>query len=234
MSPGAAGSAKFRLPAGIYAITSQTHSLGRSNLDVAAEILRSGVKILQYREKSKVFREMYEECLVLRRMTRESGALLIVNDYPELALAVEADGVHIGQDDLPLQVVRQLVGSRLIVGVSTHSPEQACAAVEAGADYIGVGPIYPTRTKENVCASVGLQYLDYIVAHAEIPFVAIGGIKEHNLGEVLSHGASTVALVTEIVGSPDIEGKIAKLNQIIEVKDEKASDIVGVLTGGEE
>ncbi|KLU60017.1 thiamine-phosphate synthase [Peptococcaceae bacterium CEB3] len=210
-SPGA----RPRLPAGIYALTSAAHSLGRSNPEVAAEILRAGVKVLQYREKSKAFKEMHEECLVLRRLTRESGALLIVNDYPELALAAEADGVHIGQDDLPLPVVRKLVGPRLLLGVSTHSPEQARAAVAAGADYIGVGPIFATRTKENVCAPVGLEYLKYVVGSLRIPFVAIGGIKEHNLRDVMACGASTVALVTEIVGSPKIGEKVEKLQRIM-------------------
>ena len=206
------------LPAGIYALTSELHSLGRSNLEVAAEILASGVPILQYREKDKKVRAMYEECLVLRAMTHQYGAMFIINDHLDLALAVGADGVHIGQDDLPLSKVRELVGHNLIIGVSTHSPAQALAAVNGGADYIGVGPLFATHTKIDVCDPVGLDYLDYVVKNLEIPFVAIGGIKEHNLAAVVKAGARTVALVTEIVGNPEITGKIKRLQRIIETQ----------------
>ena len=205
------------LPAGIYALTSELHSLGRNNLEVAGEILAAGVPILQYREKGKKVRVMYEECLVLRAMTQQVGALFIINDHLDLALAVSADGVHIGQDDLPLSKVRELVGPDLLIGVSTHSPAQAQAAVKDGADYIGVGPLFATHTKIDVCDPVGVEYLDYVVKNLKIPFVAIGGIKEHNLAEVVKAGARTVALVTEIVGSPDILGKIKRLRRIMEI-----------------
>lgn len=182
---------------------------------VAEEILQAGVKTLQYREKNKKQKQMYEECLVLRELTRNYGALFIVNDSIEIAIAVGADGVHIGQDDLPIQVVRDLVGPSMIIGVSTHSPEQAQAAISGGADYIGVGPLYATRTKTDVCDPVGIDYLRYIIANTKIPFVAIGGIKEHNLPEVVRAGAKTIALVTEIVGSPDIGKKIKELHKVI-------------------
>lgn len=203
------------LPPGLYALTSEQHSLGRSNLEVARQILESGVKILQYREKEKTREQMHRECLELRRMTQAAGALFIVNDHPDLALAVGADGVHIGQEDLPLPVVRKLVGPDLMIGVSTHSPEQAQAAAADGADYIGVGPLFLTHTKADVCAPVGLEYLRYVVQNIKIPFVAIGGIKEHNLAQVVRAGAKTVALVTEIVGSSDIVGKIKSLQDIM-------------------
>jgi len=206
------------LPAGIYALTSELHSQGRSNIEVASEILASGVPILQYREKAKKVREMYEECLVLRAMTQQYGALFIVNDHLDLALAVGADGVHIGQDDLPLLKVRDLVGPDFLIGVSTHSRAQALEAVSGGADYIGVGPLFETNTKIDVCNPVGLDYLNYVVKNLNIPFVAIGGIKEHNLAEVIKVGARTVALVTEIVGNPDIAGKIKRLQSIMETQ----------------
>ncbi len=213
--PEEAKAARKTLPSGLYALTAERHSLGRSNLEVAKEILEAGVKILQYREKEKTQHQMYRECLELRRLTDAAGAVFIVNDHVELALAIAADGVHIGQDDLPLSVVRELVGSELMIGISTHSPEQALAAVAEGADYIGVGPLYQTYTKTDVCAPVGLDYLRYVVQNIEIPFVAIGGIKEYNLAEVVRTGARTVALVTEIVGSPDITGKIRSLQEIM-------------------
>ena len=185
---------------GLYGITAERLSNGRDNLDVVRDMLDAGVKILQYREKDMPMLRQYQQCVELRRMTAEAGALLIIDDYVDLALAVGADGVHIGQDDLPIEQVRKIAGEDMLIGLSTHSPEQARDAVARGADYIGVGPLFETRTKDNVCAPVGLSYLDYVVENIRLPFVAIGGIKEHNLGTVLEHGASCVAIVTGIVG----------------------------------
>ena len=200
---------------GIYGLTAEKFSLGRSNPDVVRAMLDAGVRIIQYREKTKKMGAKYEECLQLRAMTREAGAAFIVNDDIDLALLVDADGVHVGQEDLPVAAVRSLVGEGRAIGLSTHSPEQARAAVAAGADYIGVGPIYATQTKDDVCAPVGLAYLDYVVREIDLPFVAIGGIKESNLAEVAAHGARCPALVTEIVGAPDIRGKVSALNCIL-------------------
>lgn len=200
-------------PHGIYGITAEKFSNGRSNLEVAREMIRGGIKILQYREKRpyKSRGQMLEECRALRALTREAGVLFIINDYPDIALLVDADGVHVGQDDFPVSEVRRLIGEDKLIGLSTHGPEQAEAALEAGADYIGVGPIYSTQTKEDVCAPVGLGYLDHVVKHSPLPFVAIGGIKEHNMGEVLAHGAKTICLVTEIVGAEDISATVNRL-----------------------
>ena len=204
---------KHGFPAGVYGITAEKFSAGRTNVEVARQMLDGGVRLLQYREKRprKSFAEMLEECREIRRLTREAGAVFIVNDYPDLALLVDADGVHVGQDDFPVAEVRRLIGPDKLIGLSTHSPEQAAAAEAAGADYIGVGPIYSTKTKEDVCAPVGLGYLEHVVRTCRLPFVAIGGIKEHNLAEVLSRGAKTVCLVTEIVGAADIVATARRL-----------------------
>lgn len=200
---------------GLYGLTAEKFSLGRPNSEVVRAMLDAGVRIIQYREKTKKMGAKFEECLALRAMTREYGAAFIVNDDIDLALLVDADGVHVGQEDLPVAAVRSLVGADRAIGLSTHSPEQARAAVIAGADYIGVGPIFATRTKDDVCAPVGLSYLDYVVCEIGLPFVAIGGIKEHNLAEVAGHGARCAALVTEIVGVRDIAGKVEALRRIL-------------------
>lgn len=192
----------------IYCILGEEYSLGRSNLQVARELLESGVKIIQYREKDKKPLYKYRECLEIREMTREYGCAFIVNDDIDIALLVGADGVHIGQEDLPIHQVRKLVGDSIVIGCSTHSPDQADAAVRDGADYIGVGPIYATSTKKDVCDPVGLEYLRYISENVDIPFVAIGGIKEHNVASVIESGASCVCLVTDIIGAEDIPGKL--------------------------
>ena len=197
----------------LYALTDDELSLGRPVLDVAKALLDSGIKILQYREKNKKAGQMLADCLALRRMTREAGTCFIVNDHVDIALLCEADGVHVGQEDLPVEAVRRLVGHEMIIGLSTHSPEQARAAIAAGADYIGVGPIYPTQTKKDVCAAVTLDYLDWVVANMAIPFVAIGGIKRHNIHDVTAHGARCCALVSELVGAPDIAARVAEVRQ---------------------
>lgn len=202
------------ITADIYGITAEEYSLGRSNIEVVGQMIKSGIKIIQYREKEKKMRQKYEECLLLRKMTRDAGVTLIINDDVDLALLVEADGVHLGQDDLPPERVRELTGGKMLIGLSTHSPAQAEAAVRARVDYIGVGPIYATKTKKDVCAPVGLAYLDYVVRHIKLPFVAIGGIKEHNIAEVYRRGARCVALVTEIVGAADIAAKVRTLRAV--------------------
>lgn len=204
------------LPAGIYGITAEEYSLDRKNTDVVREMVRGGVKIVQYREKGdKSSRKKYEECLEIRRITNGEGIVFIVNDFIDIALAVDADGIHIGQEDLPLEAVRKIAGEK-IIGISTHSREQALAAVEAGADYIGVGPIYSTFTKIHEGGPVGLEYLDFAVKNIPVPLVAIGGIKENNLEEVLKAGAKTAALVTEITGAPDIRKKVESLVRLFE------------------
>jgi thiamine-phosphate pyrophosphorylase len=200
------------LPPGIYGITAEKFSRGRNNLTVVQEMIAGGVAVVQYREKhgSKSFREMLAECKAIRQLTQDSGVLFIVNDYVELAVLAEADGVHVGQDDLPVAAVRQQVGAK-IIGLSTHSPDQARAALAAGADYIGAGPLFATQTKDDVCAPVGLDYLDYVLKNIPLPAVAIGGIKLNNIDQVIEKGARTVCLVTEIVGADDIAGMVRHL-----------------------
>ncbi|OEH86203.1 thiamine-phosphate diphosphorylase [Desulfuribacillus stibiiarsenatis] len=200
----------------IYCITSEEHSQGRSNISVVQEMIDSGIRIIQYREKDKKALYKYQECVAIREMTKAAGVTFIINDDIDLAIAIGADGVHIGQEDLPLPIVRQLVGSDMFIGLSTHAPEQAIQALELGADYIGVGPIYKTFTKKDVCEPVGLEYLDFVVKHIDIPFVAIGGIKEHNIQQVKERGANCFCLVTEIVGAANISHTIQQIRKRIQ------------------
>ncbi|TKB12349.1 thiamine phosphate synthase [Desulforhopalus sp. IMCC35007] len=210
-------SPKRPLQEGIYGITAECFSKGRSNLQVVEEMIRGGVTTVQYREKKhkKHVGEMLVECQQIRELTRKHGVTFIINDHVDLALLVDADGVHVGQEDLPVAAVRQLIGDDKIIGLSTHSPEQARQAVTAGADYIGVGPIFTTNTKEDVCDAVGLEYLEYVAAQSPLPFVAIGGIKEHNMEDVVDRGAKTICLVTEIVASDDIYSTVMKLRSYL-------------------
>lgn len=148
-------------------------------------------------------------------MTRRYDVPFIVNDYIDIALEVDADGIHLGQGDTPLPVARELVGGK-IIGISTHAIEEALLAEQQGADYIGVGPVYPTATKAGA-APVTLSYVREVAEKIRIPFVAIGGIKLHNADEVIAAGATRICAVTEIVGNPDVRGTceafIRKLEQ---------------------
>lgn len=211
-----------QLPAGIYGILGEKFSLGRSNVEVARQMVEAGVSVLQYREKLKYknIKAIYEECLTIREITRDAGVPFIVNDYADIALMVEADGIHQGQDDIPIKALRKIAPD-MILGCSTHSPEQAQQAIADGADYIGVGPIFTTQTKEDVCAAVGLGYLEYAAKNHDIPFVAIGGIKRNNLQQVLQRGAKTVCLVTEIIGAKDIKKRIQEIQEIFNSGEEK-------------
>jgi len=205
------------LPTGIYGITAENFSQGRSNIEVIQAMIAGGVKIIQYREKrlDKSHRQMLSECRRIRDLTRVAGVLFIVNDYVDIALLADADGVHVGQDDLPVADVRRLVGPDKLIGLSTHSIDQAKKAEAEGADYIGVGPIYSTQTKVDVCAPVGLNYLDEAVRNTKLPVAAIGGIKRHNIAEVARHGAKTICLLTEIVGAQDIAKMVGELRMMM-------------------
>jgi len=204
------------LAGGIYAILSEEHSAGRSNIEVAGLLLQAGVRVIQYREKEKKARAMLEECRTLRDMTGRANATFIINDHVDVALLCHADGVHVGQEDLPVANVRELLGPDKIIGLSTHGPDQARAARASGVvDYIGVGPIFSTTTKKDVCDPVGFEYLDYVVKNVDLPFVAIGGIKEHNLAHVRERGARMVCMVTEIVGAEDILAKTQTLLHVM-------------------
>lgn len=203
------------LDADLYAITDDSLSLNRPVIEVVKQLLDAGIRIIQYREKNKSSNSMLKDCIKIKKLIEEANACFIVNDYVDIAVLCNADGVHLGQDDLPIDKVRELIGKEKIIGVSTHSPQQAQKAIEMGADYIGVGPLYPTKTKKNVCEPVTISYLDWVVSHIATPFVAIGGIKQHNIQEVIRHGAKCCALVSEILSAPNIALRVQELRQAI-------------------
>lgn len=192
-----------------YTITDQKSSLGRSDMEVAKALIQGGATVLQYRAKHITAREQLATAIKLRALTESRGVCFIVNDRVDLAVACGADGVHLGQDDLPVSAARLMVGSDLLVGVSTHSLEQARRAEGEGADYIGFGPIYSTQTKENNVPPVGVDLLREVVSRVKIPVVAIGGIKEKHLPELAACGAVNIAVVTALTAAENVE-KAAK------------------------
>ena len=197
----------------VYALTDSRLALGRSVEEQARALLSAGVKILQYREKHAHAGVMLEECRLLRRLTLEAGACFIVNDHVDIAMLVDADGVHVGQDDLPVPEVRRLLGPDKIIGLSTHSPEQARAAVAAGADYIGAGAVFGTTTKQDA-KSLSLETLREICRAVSIPVVAIGGVNADNLPRLAGTGAAGAAVVSALFAQPDPEEAARRLRHL--------------------
>jgi len=204
---------KKEIPLGLYGITAENFANGRSNIECVKEMIKGGIKIIQYREKYKTIKDKTKEAKEIAKICKDNGVVFIVNDHVDIALLVEADGVHVGQDDMDIKDIRKIVGNDMIVGISTHCEEDAKRAMREGADYVGVGPIFKTTTKDT--KPVGLEYLEFAVKNIDIPFVAIGGIKEHNLDQIVKRGAKRVALVSEIVGAKDIKEKIERLNALL-------------------
>ncbi|MDD7262603.1 MAG: thiamine phosphate synthase [Fusobacterium mortiferum] len=203
---------RIEIPKGIYGITGDNFSNGRSNYFCVEEMIKGGIKIVQYRAKTKDTREKVKEAREIRELCRKNGVIFIVNDNVDIALLVDADGVHIGQEDMHPDDVRKLIGDNKIIGLSTHSEKQGMEAYKnPNVDYIGVGPIFPTTTKDTT--PVGLGYLEYAVKNLDLPFVAIGGIKAQNIDAIIAKGAQRVCLVSEIVGADSISDMARNLQE---------------------
>ncbi|MEW6247699.1 MAG: thiamine phosphate synthase [Nitrospirota bacterium] len=189
---------------GLYLILDPAVRPDRSLVEVLQEAAEHGVRLFQYRDKSSPMREAYERALALRRAASDAGSLLIVNDRCDLALAVDADGVHLGQEDLPLPHARSLLGPGKIIGISTHRPEQVKEADEGGADYVGFGPIFPTGTKPDHDPVVGLDGLRAIRPLTDLPVFAIGGITIESVDSIVGTGADGVSVISAVLAAPDI------------------------------
>lgn len=205
---------RIDIPKGLYGITGDNFANGKSNYQCVEEMIKGGIKIIQYRDKKKSSKEKVEEVKAIRELCRKNNVLFIVNDDVAIAMLVDADGVHVGQDDMKPDDVRKLIGVDKIIGLSTHSEEQGIAAYNnENVDYIGVGPIFPTTTKDT--APVGLEYLEFAVKNLHLPFIAIGGIKDYNIDEIINRGAQRICLVSDILGAENICKKIISLNNKI-------------------
>ncbi len=196
---------------GICFVTDQRNK-SESASNITSMVLQSGITCVQYREKERTRRAIYEEALELRTLTNRYNSTLIINDYADIARAVDADGVHLGQDDLSLDKARSIMKDR-IVGISTHNLAQAKEAEAGGADYIGFGPVFHTTTKD-AGKPVGVQNLKVIKQSVTIPVIAIGGINPDNLKSVIDAGADAVAVATAIVEG-DINENVKKFINIL-------------------
>jgi thiamine-phosphate pyrophosphorylase len=187
----------------LYLITDREQALGRNLEYVVEEALRGGVRVVQLREKTLSSKELYERAYELRKLTSRYGAKLIINDRVDVALAVEADGVHIGVQSIPIYKVRRLLGESRLIGVSCHNQVQAITAQEMGADFITFGPVYYTPSKSAYGDPVGLEKLGQVCDLLEIPVFALGGVKLDNCREVIECGAHGVALISGVVSATD-------------------------------
>lgn len=199
--------------AGIYFVTSQSLSKGRSTIDIVRAALKGGIKLVQLREKDLSDDETRELAMEIRTLTTNADALLIINDRPDIAMAVNADGVHLGQTDESVDTVRNMAPD-LIIGASTHTVDEAINAENLGASYINIGPIFPTGTKEWNKDFLGIESISRISSNINIPFTVMGGIKAEHIPTLMKAGASAIALVTAISAADDPEEAARELIEI--------------------
>lgn len=199
----------------IYLVTDDGCLQGRALLDCVREALEGGVTLVQYRAKTASSAEMYAEALQLKALCDSFNVPLIINDRLDIAMAVGAAGVHLGQDDLPCAAARKILGEDYIIGVSAHNPAEAKAALQSGADYLGCGAVFGTATKADV-KKLGTEGLEAICKAKGLPVVGIGGVTADNYREVRAAGADGAAIVSGILAQPDISATvraIAKVSQ---------------------
>ncbi len=199
----------------LYLITDRNACAGRPLVAIVEEALKGGVRAIQLREKDLAGRELYELACAMREVTSRYGARLFINDRADIALAVKADGVHLGERSLAPPCVRQVVGRELLIGVSCHSPAGAMAAQDGGADFITYGPVFPTPSKAAYGPPLGIASLEGVARKLRIPAFGLGGIKENNAREVLRAGAHGIAMISAIIAAPDPQEEARRLLALI-------------------
>ena len=199
--------------ADLYVVITEAFCAGRPSLSVLEQVLAAGVSLVQLREKDLEGRNLYELAVAYRWRTAAARALLIIDDRLDIALAAGADGVHLGQADLPVAAARR-VAPELIVGASSHSLEEALAAEEAGAGYVNIGPIFPTATKPDA-VFLGLDAISHIAPRLRIPWSTMGGINQSNIAQVVARGARHPAVMSAVTAAPDIGAAARALREAI-------------------
>jgi thiamine-phosphate pyrophosphorylase len=215
--------------AGVYLVTEEALSDGRTSVDVAAAALAAGIRVVQVREKLETARRSLEIAAALRGATREHRALLLVNDRLDLALAVDADGVHLGQDDMPVATARAILGPDALIGLSITDPAQLEALDVRDADYLGVGAVFPTGSKADA-RYTGLELLAAARAAVDVPIVAIGGITLANAAAAVLAGADVVAVISAIATAPDPGLAARRLLEAVTVAGRARPRVAGVTT----
>lgn len=189
----------------LYVITESSVSRGRSTVEVVEQAVAGGASAIQLREKELSVSELLEVGRIVREITREAGVPFIINDRVDIALALDADGVHLGARDFPVGEARRLLGNGKIIGATAHNIEEVRKIVGEGVDYIGFGPIFGTTTKKDALPPRGLDMLKRVRSETHLPLVAIGGINHANARSVIVAGADAVAVISAVVSAPDIK-----------------------------
>jgi thiamine-phosphate pyrophosphorylase len=205
--------ARFR-SADLYVVITEAFCAGRPATEILAKALEAGVRIVQLREKSMDDRSFYDLAVKFRELTSSKNALLLIDDRIDIALATGADGVHLGQDDLPVEAARSLA-PEMVIGCSTHSVTEAVAGEKEGASYVNIGPIFATQTKSGTVGALGPEIIDAVRPNLAIPWTVMGGIKECNIAQVLERGAKHVAVVTAVTAADDVRAACASLREKI-------------------
>jgi thiamine-phosphate pyrophosphorylase len=196
---------------GLYAIVDTTYVKPVDVEKTAGALIRGGARVIQLRAKDSSAADVITAAAAIRALTLKNGVAFIINDRIDIAILSGADGVHLGQDDIPLEDCRRLLGSSAIVGISTHDLDEARKAASGGADYISFGPVFATVTKKDAAPPRGIEGLRELVREVTLPIVAIGGITEENVEEVLSAGADSVAIISDILTAHDISERTASI-----------------------
>ena len=196
------------LPGPLYPITHCPNSQGWDHVNFSHCLIRCGIRFFQVRDKTLPDGRLYRQLLKIRLLCREAGACFVVNDRVDLALAAVADGVHLGQDDLPPAAARRLLGEEAVIGLSTHNWDQFRRGLEEPVDYLALGPIFPTGTKEDAAPVLGLELLRKASGNTDLPLVAIGGISVEEAPRVWQSGARSVAVISDVAGAESPERQI--------------------------
>ena len=196
----------------LYCFSPGDFLIGRDPIEMVTAQIKGGADVIQLREKNLPKREALELGLAIRDLAKQTGVLFIVNDELDLALILEADGVHLGQDDIPIKCARPFLKDK-IIGISTHSLDQAQEAIDSGADYIGIGPVFKTETKIKADPVISIELILKVKGLSPVPVIAIGGIGEDNIDLLVDRGIKQVAIISDILCSKDIEAKTRALKE---------------------
>ena len=199
----------------LYLVTDRSFLKGRKLSDVVEDSIKGGVTVVQVREKDLSTREFYRLSLEVKEVTDKYKIPLIINDRIDIAQAINADGVHLGQDDMPLKIARKILGDNKIIGISVGTIEEAKEAERDGADYVGIGAIYYTGTKKDIDEPIGIEGLKEIVDSIKIPSVAIGGVNKSNAEDVIKSGTSGLSVISAILNNVDVKKAAEELKNIV-------------------
>ena len=199
----------------LYVITNLEMAAPLNYLQIIRKVLMGGANVIQIRDKTTPFENLVDMGRKIKPLFDEFGATMIINDNPYLAREIDADGVHIGQEDIPVDIAREIMGENKIIGLSTHTKQQAILAMFLDVDYIGLGPIFQTSTKKQEYKPLGIKIIEWASKDIRLPFIPIGGITEHNIAKVCQSGGIAPAVISAVMKHKDLTAATEHLLQII-------------------